>query len=247
MKQNYKILNRDQIKALAIVLMTFTHIAHFLMIPGTVIYEIFEDIGYFTSITMCWFLVEGYGYTHSKKSYIKRLLVFAFISEIPYLLCHRYFQLNVIFTLLICFVIVCIMDTQMAKVKKILSIVFLVLLSALCDCALILPIAAILFKRSQGNIKKQRGAYFIMCVIFFLLNVPGYAPSDVHYPFLSGYALLHSFFAIIPWILSGIVVLALYNGKKSESHPKFFKWFFYIYYPAHLFLIWGISVILKLY
>lgn len=246
MNQNYKILNRDQIKTLAIVLMTFNHIAHFLMTSGTLIYEIFEDIGYFTSITMCWFLVEGYGYTHSKKLYIKRLLVFAFISEVPYILCHGYFQLNVIFTLLICFIILCIMDTQMVKFKKILFIILSILASLLCDCALILPIATILFKRSQGNNKKQAGAYLIMCVIFFLLNVPGYAPNDAPYPFLSGYALLHSFFAIIPWIISGVMILVLYNGKKSENHSKFYKWFFYIYYPAHLFLIWGMSLILKI-
>lgn len=56
MDKNYKILNRDQIKYLAIVLMTFNHIAHILMTPGTVVYEVFEDMGYFTSITMCCFL-----------------------------------------------------------------------------------------------------------------------------------------------------------------------------------------------
>ena len=33
MDKNYKILNRDQIKYLAIVLMTFNHIAHILMTP----------------------------------------------------------------------------------------------------------------------------------------------------------------------------------------------------------------------
>ena len=246
MNRNYKLLNRDQIKTLAIILMTFNHIAHFLLTPGTLIYEIFEDIGYFTSITMCWFLVEGYRYTHSKKLYAKRLLIFAFISEVPYILCHGYFQLNVIFTLLICFTILYLMDMQMAKYKKILSVILCVLLSVLCDCALILPIATILFKRSQENKKKQVDAYLIMCLIFFLLNVPGYAPNDVAYPFLSGYALLHSFFAIVPWIISGVMVLVLYNGKKSEKHTQFYKWFFYIYYPTHLFLIWGISLILKL-
>jgi len=246
MNQNYKTLNRDQIKILAVVLMTFNHIAHFLLAPGTLIYEIFEDIGYFTSITMCWFLVEGYNYTHSKKLYAKRLLVFALVSEIPYILCHGYFQLNVIFTLLICFIILCIMDAGITKFKKILSIIPLVLTSLLCDCALILPIAAILFKRSRGNNQKQVRAYLTMCVIFFLLNVPGYAPSDAPYPFLSGYALLHSFFAVIPWIISGVMILVLYNGKKSESHLKFHKWFFYIYYPAHLFLIWTVSLILKI-
>ena len=99
MEKNFKILNRDQIKYLAIVLMTLNHIAHILMTPGTVVYEVFEDMGYFTSIIMCYFLVEGYFYTHSKRDYAKRLFLFALISEIPYLLamgllsveCYFYF------------------------------------------------------------------------------------------------------------------------------------------------------------
>lgn len=78
MEKNYKILNRDQIKYLAIVLMTFNHIAHILMTPGTVVYEVFEDMGYFTSITMCYFLVEGYFYTHSKRELCKAFVSFRF-------------------------------------------------------------------------------------------------------------------------------------------------------------------------
>ena len=105
MLETCKVLDRDQIKMLAIVTMTFNHIAHVLMEPGSVLYEVFVDIGYFTAVTMCFFLVEGYRYTHSKKGYAKRLLIFALISEIPFVLAVGYFQLNVLFTLLICFLI----------------------------------------------------------------------------------------------------------------------------------------------
>ena len=50
-------LNRDQIKFIAIITMTFNHIAHGLMTSGTLLYEVFEDIGYFTadySDTLLW-------------------------------------------------------------------------------------------------------------------------------------------------------------------------------------------------
>ena len=228
MEKNYKILNRDQIKYLAIVLMTFNHIAHILMTPGTVVYEVFEDMGYFTSITMCYFLVEGYFYTHSKRDYAKRLFLFALISEIPYLLAMGYFQLNVIFTFLICFCILLLLDSRLNKIQKILSVLGLILLSTLCDCALILPIATILFKFSRGNRKKQIQAWIIMCAV----------------PFLSGYALLHGFYAIISWILAGIVIQVFYNGKKSEKYVFFNKWLFYFYYPVHLLVLWSIRFFL---
>ena len=71
--------------------------------------------------------------------------------------------------------------------------------------------------------------------IFFVLNIPGYAPDDAVYPFLSGYALLHSFYAIIAWIVAAIVILVFYNGKKSQKHVVLNKWLFYIYYPLHLY------------
>lgn len=244
MDKNCKIMNRDQIKYLAIILMTFNHIAHILLPSGTVIYEVFEDMGYFTSITMCYFMVEGYFYTHSRKDYAKRLLIFAFIAEIPFVLAMGYFQLDVMFTFFLCLCILAVLDRKLNKALKILSVLGLTILSVFCDCALILPIAAILFRYSRGNRKKQIGAWAMMCFIFFVLNIPGYAPDDAVYPYLSGYALLHSFYAIIAWIVAAIVILVFYNGKKSQKHVVLNKWLFYIYYPLHLLVLWGIHFFL---
>lgn len=83
-----------------------------------------------------------------------------------------------------------------------------------------------------------------MCAIFFVLNVPGYASTNVPYPFLSGYALLHSFYSIIAWILAGIIILVFYNGKKSGKYEFLNKWLFYVYYPMHLLVLWSIQYFL---
>ena len=133
MDKKYKIMNRDQIKYLAIILMTFNHIAHILLPSGTVIYEVFEDMGYFTSITMCYFMVEGYFYTHSRKDYAKRLLIFAFIAEIPFVLAMGYFQLDVMFTFFLCLCILAVLDSKLNKALKILSVLVLTILSVFCD------------------------------------------------------------------------------------------------------------------
>lgn len=244
--EGMKILNREQIKYIAIVLMTFNHIAHVLLNSGSILYEIFEDLGYFTAITMCFFLVEGYEYTHSRKEYAKRLLIFTLISEIPFVLALGYFQLNVIFTLLICFLILCVMDSEHGKWKKRICILGLILLTAFCDGAFILAIAAILFKKSFKNPRRQAVAYCIMTMLFWLLNSSKYIPAYSTEPLLelSGYAILHGFYAALGFIFSGIAVLLLYNGKKSERHRNFNKWFFYIYYPAHLMVLWLISLLL---
>ena len=69
----YQILNRDIIKYLAMFTMLLNHIATIFLTSGTWLCESFLVIGYFTAITMIYFLVEGYHYTHSKKIYILRL------------------------------------------------------------------------------------------------------------------------------------------------------------------------------
>lgn len=120
--ENCKILNRDQIKLLAVVTMTLNHFAHVFLTPGTVLCEVLQDIGYFTAMTMCFFLVEGYRYTRSRRDYARRLLAFAILSQVPYVLALGIYQLNVLFTLLICFLILCLMDSAMAPWKRRLSI-----------------------------------------------------------------------------------------------------------------------------
>ena len=64
---NLKCINRDVIKYIAMFTMLLNHISHVLLPGGTVMKEVFEDVGYFTAVTMCFFLVEGYQYTKSKK------------------------------------------------------------------------------------------------------------------------------------------------------------------------------------
>ena len=85
-KTSYQVLNRDMIKYIAMLAMLLNHIAIIFMQQGELLTEIFINIGYLTAITMCYFLVEGYIYTHSKKRYALRLGLFSLISELPYCL-----------------------------------------------------------------------------------------------------------------------------------------------------------------
>ena len=77
-------LTRDVIKYLAIFTMLLNHIANVLLPENTILWEVFIDIGYFTAITMCYFLVEGFRYTHSRKQYALRLFGFGVVSQVPF-------------------------------------------------------------------------------------------------------------------------------------------------------------------
>ena len=80
----WRVLNRDMIKYIAITAMLLNHIANIFLVPGTLWYEVLVDIGYFTAITMCYFLVEGFRYTHSRKQYALRLFGFGVVSQVPF-------------------------------------------------------------------------------------------------------------------------------------------------------------------
>ena len=141
MDEEYRILNRDIIKYIAMITMLLNHISTVFMEPGTFLAELFLDIGYFTAITMCYFLVEGFHYTRSRKKYGQRLAVFALISEIPYCLAFteqgviEFYGLNMIFTLLLCFWILCAMENIPAGAVRNVLIALLIFLSLFCDWA----------------------------------------------------------------------------------------------------------------
>jgi hypothetical protein len=85
---------------LPIIAMTTMLIDHIGMIffPHNEMYRI---VGRIAFPLYCWFLVQGYLHTRNLGRYMGRLLLLACLSQIPYTLATRHFELNVIFTLLL--------------------------------------------------------------------------------------------------------------------------------------------------
>ena len=181
---------------------------------------------------MCYFLVEGFYYTHSRRKYGERLLIFAGISQVPYMMAFDFSQLNMIFTLFICFMILVIQDKMMASKWRIPFTLILLVLSIYSDWAILAPVFTIWFHAAWGNRKKMVQAYGIGAVLFAAFNYASYAET-----LPAAQALLHAIFSAAGIVVSGIIIICFYNGKKSEKAPKFSKWFFYIFYPAHLLIL----------
>ena len=55
--------SQNVLKYIAMGTMLLNHIAAIFLPAGTVLCELFTAVGYFTAISMVYFLVEGYGYT----------------------------------------------------------------------------------------------------------------------------------------------------------------------------------------
>ena len=273
-------MNRDQIKYAAMFTMLLNHIANIFLEPGTLLFEMMVDVGYFTAITMCYFLVEGYGYTRSKEKYGKRLLLFALISEIPFCLAFTeegtisFVSMNMLFTLFLCFLILYAMEKIPSGTRQTLCIWGLIFASAYSDWALLAPIFTYWFascglRDAQGKMllagsrnadqkshlagsqnadqkshladnqdpdrKNFLWKVFGKAMLFFgLLNLVENMGQTT-----PARAVIQSLGSTAGILLSALCIIYLYNGKRSEKHRTFSKWFFYIFYPAHL-LVLGI-------
>lgn len=234
-QEHCKVLSKDIIKYAAMLTMLLNHIAVIFLKSDTLLCEIFTAAGYYTAIVMIYFLVEGYYYTRSKKKYILRLFVFALISEIPYCLAFSknaiidFYGLNMLFTLCICFGVIWAVDNIKSKALKVLLIISAILLSSICDWPILAPVFTLLFVWSKKDHRRNKIALSIsvlLLVIFLFLC--GIGSLSV------GKNLLYSVLSIIGSGAAAFSILYLYNGKRSEKGRTFSKWFFYIFYPAHL-------------
>lgn len=233
-------LNRDTIKYLAILAMLLNHIANLLLIPGTLLCEAFLDIGYFTAITMCYFLVEGYHYTRSRHKYGQRLLLFAILSQIPFMLAFQTLGGNMLLTLFLCFLIlVCMEHLPIGSAKRRFLLPALVLLSCLCDWAGFAALFTILFANTGNDRKRTGNVYLLGYGLFAFANTFEYLEQYSLLP-----ALLHGLASGLGILCSGVLILFFYNHKRGQHLQNFSRWFFYLFYPLHLLVLYGIRYIL---
>ena len=237
-------LSRDGIKYIAMVTMLLNHISTIFMESGSVMAEVFLDIGYFTAPVMCYFLAEGYQYTHSKRKYGCRLALFALISEFPYCLAFttegviEFAGMNMIFTLLLCFCILCVVDRVSGRLARVLAVAGLILLSSISDWALLARVFTLLFAWAGRSRQKTAAAFGIAVLLFGLLNYEGGVGR-----FPVGINLLYTLGCMAGVALAGIVIVCLYNGKRMKKGRQFSKWFFYLFYPVHLLVLGVIRVL----
>lgn len=241
--EKYRILNRDMVKLVAIVTMTFNHFAGCFWEPSHPWYDAFLYIGYFTVAVMCYFLVEGYHYTHSKTRYAARLLVFALLSQIPFALAFsrgkrpEFVRWNMLFTLLICFGLLVCMEYVRDRTFRILAMFVLIFATSYGDWGILAPLFVILFEKLRGSRRKTAEAFLLAA----LLDWGACFSSEIYYHgwSIAGNAVMTSIKDCAGILAAGFVITFLYNGKKSEKFRTFSKWSFYIFYPLHL-LIFGI-------
>lgn len=232
MEQQKTGLNSNQLKLIALFAMTVDHVTS-VVVPGypkTWWVLLLHIVGRLAA-PIFWFMVaEGYAHTRNLKKYIGRLFAFAVISHfaynfafgIPFLPFQTtvFNQTSVIWSLAWGVVAIAVSEGAFFPLKqwqKVGIILGICVISFCSDWSCIAVLAILEIYSSRGNLKKQT----IGMMKWVALYAAVYAVFiDRVYGLLQLFVLL-----VVPFVRQ-------YNGERGAW--KGMKWFFYLYYPAHL-------------
>lgn len=225
-------LNRNQLKYIAIACMLVDHIAWTFYPEGSIIGQWMHFFGRFTAPIMVFFVVEGYQHTRSIKKYALRMGLFALVSWIPFSLME--FQsitvISGIITNLFIGLLLIWMEDQWKgpRIAKYLIHVIALFCSLFADWPLFAVLWIVLLYRYRDSRKQQLIAYYAIAAFAFFVALAGNWPP--------GYRWYHAGMFLPP-----VLIFYLYNGESGSKHP-FHKWFFYLFYPAHMLLLYFLKL-----
>lgn len=231
-------LNEFQIKLFMVLVMVLDHIEYFVPPESS---SIFHAISRCVGVWFAYCAVEGFIHTRSRKKYLLRLFSWAGVmylgnKMIAILYSSKDIQVhNNIFLTMACGVtILCILDLLKNRNK------FQNILGYLGTCIII----AFSFVFTEGGIviipfmiityflrSKPKVRNIIYCVFSVILFYMSFVPYDTFRETIEMLGMNSDFLfiTVIPFI-------HMYNGERGNN-SKVAKYFFYIFYPLHLWII----------
>lgn len=222
-------LSRNQLKWIAIWTMVIDHIGY-MFVPQSrmpVLYFLMRGIGRLSFPLICFLLVEGFQYTHSRGRYLARLWCFALISEIPYDLAFSgvgadWSSQNVFFTLGIGLTVL----WGMTEAEKRLGGV----------------------QRYAADILILSAGMGMAVLLRCDYSMWGVLMITAFYVCRYDFGKLLRLFPVIclcqSWMEAGailaLVLVKFYSPDQEQGRTRMPRGFFYWFYPIHLLVLWGI-------
>ena len=185
--------------------------------PLVFISSLFDIIGRIAFPIFAFMIVEGFYKTNSRWKYLRNLLAFAVISEIPYdMFQSKVFvnnrSQNIMWALALGLLTLIIVDKLKEKIKNKYIWIFVSII--------IVAINAII-----ATLLSFDYDYYSIIIIFIL-----YIFYDKRFvgSLLSYLVIIKEIYAIL-----GFAIINLYNGEKGKQN----KLFNYLFYPVHLFIL----------
>lgn len=227
----YKLLSGSALKLIACVSMLSDHLAKFyfpkfawpnvvwLTIAGKAIspMQLMLLFGRFAFPIFVFLLVEGYLNTRNRKKYGLNLFILALLSEIPFNLMNGnallYPNQNVMFSLLLGYLAIC--SLEYFRNKPVISLLLLL----------------IMFLVSRYMQSDYRTAGFIFILLMYGLRKEKILRC-IATPIL---------LPMKAMVFLSLVLTCFYNGERGFIKSKFWKYFFYAFYPLHMLIIYFLA------
>ena len=274
MERKLNILSAFWLKIIAMVTMIFDHIGAIILFHYSInepssflasLYEPFRIIGRFSFIILAFLVVDGVKHTSNKIKYLSRLLILSLVMTLGELCFTHTYSGNPITTLFLgaltivllnlpkfynltaCIpcIYVILSDLNIIPFKNEYGIYgfFLIIGFYLC---LVGSKFLLEYYSSVNNLDIEIFAneqmihkyrLIISCIFIFSYNLAWYLiyPSWNNIPLIDMSLQVYSTFAIFP--------LFIYSGKRGYN-SKWFQYGCYIFFPAHILIIYFISLLL---
>ena len=249
-KNDVLTLNSFVLKLIALITMTIDHVGAVFgsseNINGVIPcqeYELLRIIGRIAFPIYCYLLVEGFCHTSNLKKYLSRVIIFAIISQVPYSLAiygrllSKSF-LNVFFTLAIGLIVIASIDAAVKKIRAGEDADHRYLITP------VLGLFVALWLADSLSVSYERyGIYMILIFYFTRLREEDYNDSkkiilNTAVQALLLFVITYNYGVDIQYYcVIALLFIMLHNHKRGPS----LKYFFYIYYPFHLLVLFIIK------
>ena len=229
-------LSSTTLKMIAIIIMVIDHVGMVVFPEQTWM----RYIGRLAFPIFAFQIAEGYRFTHNFAAYALKLLIFAFLSEIPFDLCLTnqpfYFEYqNVFFTLLLGLLLIHELDGAIHNKDWIYKIKCIGVIFVITIVTLILNsdygIHGVLL---VGSFYLFREHKIFQLISMYIIFGPLFSGNQIEI-FNTEIMMNTQLFC-----LASLPIIWLYKGKKGIRNEAV-KFFGYTFYMIHLFILWFIS------
>lgn len=224
-------LTGNQLKIIAMITMTLDHIG-MILFPYNILLRI---IGRLAFPIYAYMIAEGCGHTRSMRRYLTTMAGLGIAYQLVYLIFQRSLYQSILITFSLSIALIWLVKTAQRRKNFLLWLLAGVSILSVFLYTEVLP----LYLPRSWDFAVDYGFIGVMIPVAVYLArkpVPRLIVCGI------GLTLLAMDSYWIQWFaLAALPLLALYNGKRGKWN---IKWLFYLYYPAHLAVIYLLSLIL---
>lgn len=220
-------LTGNQLKLIAMISMTLDHIGMMLLPRWTVL----RILGRLAMPIYAYMIAEGCRHTRNRKRYFLRIAGLAAVCQVAYFFAMGSLYMCILVTFSLSILLIgAVENYQMKRDRKSQVLAFVSLLAVFFLCVALPE----LLPGTDFGIDYGIAGVLLPVLVYFGTEKTKYLTA--------GLILLGFGYGGIQWCaLAAVPLLGMYNGQRGRGNVG--KWF-YLFYPAHLLVLEGLSMIL---